>query len=191
MRPRTEIAAAQVKAVRRAMRLAPNKSVFQRLQCLWLRAKEDLSTEAIAQTVGLSVSHVRRVWSDFLRGGLAAARGRPKGGRRHQHLTPEQEQALLAPFAQQAQVGQLVTAGAVHRRYQVLVGQRVPHSTVYRLLARQGWRQLQSRPKLLKDNPRARVAFKKTPGQGACRGRWVPPPTATANTLRTKLASSE
>jgi len=29
--------------------------------------------------VGLSVSHVRRVWSEYLRGGLAAGRSRPKG----------------------------------------------------------------------------------------------------------------
>jgi len=51
----------------RAMLAASGKSAFQRLQCLWLRASQDLSTEAIAQTVGLSVSHVRRVWSEYLR----------------------------------------------------------------------------------------------------------------------------
>ena len=98
MRPRTEIPAAQLGAIRRAMLAARNTSTFQRLQCLWLRAKQQLSTEVIAQTVGLSISHVRRVWSDFLRGGLSAAQGRPKGGRHHQHLTAAQEQALLAPL---------------------------------------------------------------------------------------------
>ena len=56
MRPRTEISAAQVGAIHRAMLAAPNKSAFQRLQCLWLRASQELSTEAIAQAVGLSVS---------------------------------------------------------------------------------------------------------------------------------------
>src|ERR1039458_114724 len=86
MRPRTEISAARVGAIHRALLAAPNKSAFQRLQCLWLRASQDLATEAIAQAVGLSVSHVRRVWSDYLRGGLAAAPGRPKGCRRHQKL---------------------------------------------------------------------------------------------------------
>ncbi len=87
------------------MLAAPNNSAFQRLQCLWLRAKEDLSTEAIARTVGLSVSHVRRVWSDYLRGGLAAGQGRPKGGRRHQNLTLAQERALLQPLHEQARRG--------------------------------------------------------------------------------------
>ena len=46
------------------MLAAPNKSAFQRLQCLWLRASQELSTEAIARAAGLSVSHVRRVWSN-------------------------------------------------------------------------------------------------------------------------------
>jgi len=61
MCPRSEIPAVQVGAICRAMLAAPNKSRFQRLQCLWLRAQQDLPTEAIDQTVGLSVSHVRRV----------------------------------------------------------------------------------------------------------------------------------
>jgi len=176
MRPRTPIAPGQVGAIRRAMLAAPNKSAFQRLQCLWLRAKEDLSTEAIAQTVGLSVSHVRRVWSDYLGGGLVAAQGRRKGGRRHQNLTVAQEQAVLAPWQQQAQAGRLVTARGIKTCYQTTLGRPVPDSTVYRLLARHLWRRVQPRPKHPKDNPRARAAFKKTPGQSGRGGGWAPAP---------------
>ena len=54
MRPRTEIPAGQVGMIRRAMPATSNKSSFQRLQCLWLRARQDLSTDAIAQTVAPS-----------------------------------------------------------------------------------------------------------------------------------------
>jgi transposase len=181
MRPRTEISAAQVGTIRRAMLAARNKSCFQRLQCLWLRAKEDLSTEAIAQTVGLSVSHVRRVWSDYLRAGLAGAQGRPKGGRRHQNLTLVQERAFLAPWQQAAQKGRLVTARGIKVRYESRVGRAVPDSTVYRLLARHRWRQVLPRPKHPKDNPSARAAFKKTSGQSG-RGRgWTPAPAVTAD----------
>ena len=50
MGPRIKITAAQVGAIHRAMLAAPGKSAFQRLQCLWLRASQDLSTEAIADT---------------------------------------------------------------------------------------------------------------------------------------------
>jgi transposase len=152
---------------------ARNTSTFRRLQCLWLRGQQDLATDAIAQTVGLSVSHVRRVWSDYLRGGLAAAQGRPKGGRRHQNLTVTQEQALLAPLHQQAQAGDLVTVARIKRRYQARLGHAVPDSTVYRVLARHQWRQVQPRPKHPREDPRAHRAFEKTPGQSGRRGGWA------------------
>ena len=160
MRPRTEIPAAAVGAIRRAMLAAPRPSGFQRLQCLWLRARQDLATEAIARTVGLSVSHVRRVWSDYLRGGLAAAQGRPKGGRRHQNFTVTQERALLQPLHHQAQAGQLITVRSLKARYETQVGHAVSDSTVYRLLARHQWRRVSPRPKHPKDNPATRAAFR-------------------------------
>lgn len=181
MRPRTEIPAAQVGAIRRAMLATAKTSAFQRLQCLWLRARQDLATEAIAQTVGLSVSHVRRVWSDYLRGGLAAAQGRPKGGRRHQNLTVNQERGLLAPLHQEARTGRLITAHGLKARYETRVGHAVPDSTVYRLLARHQWRQVMARPKHPKDNPAARAAFKKTSGQGGRRSGWAPAAAAAAD----------
>ena len=174
MRPRTEIPAAAVGAIRRAMLAAARTSTFQRLQCLWLRAGQDLSTEAIAQTVGLSVSHVRRVWSDYLRGGLAAGQGQPKGGRRHQNLTLAQEQAVLAPLKKEAQAGQLITARNLKARYEARVGHTVPDSTVYRLLARHQWRRVSPRPKHPKDNPAARAAFKKTSDPSGRRGGGTP-----------------
>ena len=114
---------------------------------------KDLSTEAIAQAVGLSVSHVRRVWSEYLRGGLAAGQGRPKGGRRHQNLTLAQERAVLVPLRQEAQAGKLVTARSIKAHYQNTLGRAVPDSTVCRLLARHQWRRVQPRPKHPKDNP--------------------------------------
>ena len=101
----------------------------------------------------------------FLRGGLADAQGRPKGGRRHQNLTLAQERSLLQPLHEQARTGRLVTARSLKLRYETRVGRAVPDSTVYRLLARHQWRQVQPRPKHPKDNPSARAAFKKTPGQ--------------------------
>jgi len=156
------------------MLAAVRTSTFQRLQCLWLRARQDLATEAIAQAVGLSVSHVRRVWSEYLRGGRAAAQGRPKGGRRHQNLTVAQERSRLQPLHQPAQAGQLITARRLKARSETQVGHAVPDSTIYRLLARHQWRRVSPRPKHPKDNPAARAAFKKTSGPSGRRGGWAP-----------------
>jgi transposase len=128
--------------------------------------------------VGLSVSHVRRVWSEYLRGGLAAGRGRPKGGRRHQNLSLAQERAVLAPWQRQAQRGKRVTARRIKADYEQRLGRAVPDSTVCRLLARHRWRRVAPRPKHPKDRPAARVAFKKTPGQSGRAGGWTPAATA-------------
>ena len=184
MRPRTEIPAAQAGAIHRAMLLARSKSAFQRLQCLWLRASQDLATEAIAQAVGLSVSHVRRVWSEYLQGGLAAGQGRPKGGRRHQNLTLAQERAVLVSWQKQARRGGLVQARDIKVDYEQRLGRRVPDSTVCRLLARHQWRRIVPRPKHPKDNPAARAAFKKTSGQSGGGGGWAPAPAVAVDVRR-------
>ena len=84
------------------------------------------------------------------------------------------KESLLAPLHQQAQRGELVTVAKIKLRYQAQVGRSVPDSTVYRVLARHQWRQVQPRPKHPKDNPQARAAFKKTSGQSGRRGGWAP-----------------
>ena len=182
MRPRTEISAAQVGAIHRAMLAAPNKSAFQRLQCLWLRASQELSTEAIAQAVGLSVSHVRRVWSEYLRGGYGGRSGSS------QRRTPSSK-PNLGPRT--GRVGSSATASQT-RRDRLRPGaskwtmsnawdEGCPDSTVCRLLARHQWRRVTPRPKHPKDNPAARAAFKKTSGQSGRRGGWAPAPAIAAD----------
>lgn len=175
MRPRTPFTQKQVLSIQKAMQQARNRSAFQRLQCLWLRAQQERSTAEIANIVGFSESHVRRVWSEYLRGGLEAAEGRPKGGRRHQNLTVEQERALLKPFVDHAVQGRALTARHIKRSYEDRVGKPVPDSTVCRLLARQGWRRVQPRPKHPRRDPKAQATFKKTPAAGSRRGGFLPP----------------
>jgi transposase len=175
MRPRTKFTPKQVQAIQLAMQQARNRSAFQRLQCLWLRTQQEWSTIQIAGIVGFSESHVRRVWSEYLRCGLKAAEGKPKGGRRHQHLTADQESALLKPFVGQAMQGRALTARDIKRSYEERVGKTVPESTVCRLLARHGWRRVQPRPKHPRRNKKAQAAFKKTPATGPRRGGFLPP----------------
>lgn len=78
---------------------------------------------------------MRRVWSEYLRGGLVAAHGKPKGGRRHAHLSVAQERAVLRPLEQQAHTGRVVTARRIKTRYEDRVGHGMPDATIYRLLA--------------------------------------------------------
>ena len=181
MRLRTKISGSHAGAIRRAMLAAPNRSTFQRLQCLWLRVRRDLSAEAIAQTVGLSTSHVRRIWSDYLRNGLAGGQGRPKGGRRHAYWTVEQERALLAPIRRAAERGKPVTVQNIQRRFENKLGRAVTPSTVYRLLARHQWRRL--------GNHHQESTSLKTPHRRNGRSRWAPPGSLCACCLSNKCTS--
>jgi len=98
--------------------------------------------EDIARAVGVSLSTVHRVIATYKQAGVAAIETPGKGGRRHQHLTLEQERAFLQPFLARAARGELATAAEIQRAFEEEAKQPVAKSTIYRLLDRHGWRQL-------------------------------------------------
>jgi len=81
----------------------------------------------------------------FRRRGEAALIGVGRGGRRHQNLTVVQEDELLRPFLEQAASGGILEVSPIKAAYERTVGHGVPRSTIYRLLARHGWRKLAPR----------------------------------------------
>ena len=87
--------------------------------------------------------------------------GRPCGGRRHAYLTPEEEDALLAPFLAEAEAGGVLVAGPIQAAYEARVGKAVPPSTIYRLLARHGWRKVAPRRRHPEQQDGVQEAFKR------------------------------
>lgn len=151
-----------------AERLAPllpqvkTKAVYQRFQCVWLRATLHLSAPQIAQALGWQPQSVRQLQSDYAREGEAVLWGKPTGGRRHAHFTVEQEKALLAPFLERAQAGGVLVVAPVQAAYEKALGRSVHPSVVYRALHRQGWRKVVPRPRHPKASEEVREAFKKS-----------------------------
>jgi transposase len=141
---------------------AATKAGYQRVQAVWLRAALSLSAPQIAQALGWQAQSVRQVHSEYFRHGEAVLRDKPKGGRRHENLTRQQEQELLAPFLAQAQAGGVLVVAPVQTAYEQAVGRPVHSSVVYRALHRQGWRKVTPRPKHPKASEEAREAFKKS-----------------------------
>jgi putative transposase len=122
---------------------------MQREQRFWCRRRWEIiyqaltaprKAEDIAKTVGASLATVHQVISTYKRGGVAAIETPGKGGRRHQHLTLEQERAFLQPFLARAAQGEMVTVAEVQQAYEEETKQPVAPSTIYRLLNRHGWR---------------------------------------------------
>ncbi len=105
---------------------------------------------------------VHQVIASYNRAGVAAVETSGKGGRRHQYMSREEEQAFLAPFFSRAERGEIATAGEIQRAFEAQVGHEVHKSTISRLLQRHGWRKPVPRPVHPKANPEAQEQFKKT-----------------------------
>ena len=155
----------------RLLRNAPSQTDYQRALCLWLRAALDLPAAQVATALGWHIGSVYNLPSRYLHDGSATLVGIGRGGRRQALLTEEQEAQLLSMFASFAGQGGVVEAGVLRRAYEEKVGAKVAKSTVYRLLARQGWRNLVPRPYHPDASREQQQAFKKS-----CVGGCAPKP---------------
>jgi transposase len=152
------------------LKQAGSRAEYQRIQCVLIRATLGSSAAQIAQLLGWSTATVHVLHSRWAREGDAIFDVRPRGGRRHQYLSPEQEAELLAPFVARADAGGMLTVSEIQQAYQDRAGKAVAASTIYRLLQRHGWRKLVPRPRHPKADVAAQAAFKKTPPRGTQRG---------------------
>jgi transposase len=117
--------------------------------------------EEIALHTGVSATTVHRVISTYNRLGPPALETPGKGGRRHEYLSVPEEPAFLAPFFAQAESGEIATVAQIQRVFEAKVGHTVDDSTIYRLLARHGWRKLMPRPRHHQADPQAQEQCKK------------------------------
>lgn len=131
------------------------------MQCVWLRAKLDLSVDQISIAVGLKKSTVSQMQSRFLRKGSSILKKKKRGGRYHQNLSIEQEKNLLSQFNLTAEQGHMLVISEVQAAYEKKVGHKVPPSTVYRMLKRHGWRKVAPRPRHPKTDDKKQQEFKK------------------------------
>jgi transposase len=161
MRKQTPLAEDAVERVGVLLARTRTKADFRRVQCVWLRGKLGLSNEEIAVAVGWSSNTVRAWHSRYLRHGEDVLVGAGRGGRRHCYLKPDEEAAFLQGFLEQAERGGILVVGEIKAAYEQAVGHAVPKSTVYRMLARHGWRKIAPRPRHPKGDPAAQDAFKK------------------------------
>jgi transposase len=153
------------------LKRAGSHAEYQRIQCVLIRATLGSSAAQIAQLLGWSTATVHVLHSRWAKEGDAIFDLRGRGGRRHQHLSVEREQALLAPFVKRAEAGGMLNVSEIQQAYEEQTGVQVAPSTVYRLLDRHGWRKVVPRPRHPKADVAAQAAFKKTAPRGTPRGR--------------------
>ena len=163
MRPQRPISEKARESLEELLKETRTKSDFRRVQCIWLRAAFAMSSDEVALAVGFSPATVKKLWSQYFSGGEEIMIGQGRGGRRRANLSLEEEQKLLVDFFDKAESGEVLVVNEVKAAYEKAVGRTVPKSTVYRMLARHGWRKIAPRPRHPKADPQKMVAFKKTP----------------------------
>ena len=141
------------------LKQASSHAEYQRIQCVLIRATLGSSAAQIAQLLGWSTATVHVLHSRWAKEGDAVFDVRGRGGRRHQYLSPEQEQEVLAPFVERAQAGGMLSVTEIQRAYEDQSGKAVAPSTIYRLLDRHGWRKVVPRPRHPKADLAAQTAL--------------------------------
>ncbi|MDR0441359.1 MAG: hypothetical protein LBI59_10355 [Candidatus Accumulibacter sp.] len=128
------------------LKKAKSREECQRIQCVLMRMTQGMRAKEVAQQVGWSVATVHIFQSRWAREGDEVFEVGKRGGRRREYLSREEEMSFLEPFFEQAKAGHRIATKEIWRAYEERVGRPVVASTVYRLLARSGWKK--TRPQI-------------------------------------------
>jgi len=128
---------------------------------IWNALVDPRPASEIAIHTNVSVSMVHSVVSRYNRFGPKAIEGHEHGIRRRCYLSKEQEAEFLKPFLEIAPRGEICVAGRIRQALEELLGHEVHHSTVYRMLHRNGWREIVPRPAHPEAKKETQEAFKK------------------------------
>jgi transposase len=161
MRKPTPLPSDLKKPLKRLLKKAKTKSQFQRVQCIWLRASLGLSSTDVALALGWSTSAVRHLQARYLKEGETVLGTSKRGGRYRANMTTDEESAFLASFLKKSARGEILIVSEIKSAYEKIVEHEVPKSTIYRILARHGWRKVAPRPYHPKTDTFVQEEFKK------------------------------
>jgi len=151
-----------INEIAKAMKVCVNPGKYRRIQCVHLGLLyPDMSAREIGEIMLYSERRVKAIHANYRKAGLAGLEDF-RGGRYRQYLTIEEEKKFLEPFIEQSKTGSLVVIGKIKTAYEDLVGKEVAESTIYRLLARHGFRKIVPYKRHKKADIEVQEAFKKT-----------------------------
>ena len=119
-----EISQSQLQVIEAARKKNRNKNVERRLYVLVMR-EEGKSLEEISKKTGYHISTASKLISRYMREGIRAiTENHYKGNRRN--MSFEEEAAILAPFIERAERGEMVDIKEIAAAYQ----NAVPHKVI-------------------------------------------------------------
>ena len=137
------ISQSQLVEIETARKKNRNKSIERRLYVLVMRA-EGKSLEEISERTGYHISTASKLIARYMRDGISAiAENHYKGNRRN--MSFEEEAAILAPFIERAERGEMVDIKEIAAAYQKAVPHKISDTQIYYVLHRHGWRKIMPR----------------------------------------------
>jgi transposase len=161
MRTPTLISMESIELLKGLLETTKTKADYQRVLCIWLRARFHMPSHEVAEAIGYADGTVRRIQARYLQEGESSLFGKGRGGRRYGNMSIGQETAFLSQFVEEAKAGGVIVVREIKSAYEKAIGRKVPKSTVYRMLDRHGWRKIAPRPRHPKTDIKAQEAFKK------------------------------
>ena len=117
----------------------------KRLYALELRAAGKSAAE-VATATDFHPAYISQLTAKYRKGGIEAISGNHYGGN-HRNMAQEEELALLKPFREEAEKGQIVEVSAIKASYEQALGHAIGGSQIYYVLRRNGWRKVMPRSK--------------------------------------------
>ena len=191
-RPRRPFPAGSGAMAKDLMNSCKDQATFRRLQAVYLAAENDLSNQEIAKVTSMSINTVRMLHVRARRDGVSSLLKQPKGGRYRQHLAPTAESEVLKQVLPEASNGGMVVVSHIKAALESAAGRTYHLHSVYRLLARHGWRKISPRRQHPSHDPAVAATFQKS-GRISSRSFSKKPHNADApgaSTSRTKPASA-
>ena len=137
------ISQSQLVEIETARKRNRNKNIERRLYVLVMRA-EGKSLEEISEKTGYHISTASKLIARYMRDGISAiAENHYKGNRRN--MSFEEEAAILVPFIERAERGEMVDIKEIAAAYQKAVPHKISDTQIYYVLHRHGWRKIMPR----------------------------------------------
>lgn len=142
---RYKFSEAEIQEIEQVRAKNKDKRVEARLKALELRAK-GASLQEVSNATSLKTSTVTLLVRKYRANGISALSGSHYRGNRR-NMSIEEEAAILAPFKERAERGELVSIKEIAAAYQAAVDHHVSDTQIYYVLHRHGWRKVMPRSK--------------------------------------------
>ena len=121
-----------------------------------------MSLEKTAEAIGVSLGWACQLRNRFIKEGkVLGADKPPRGGRRRENMTIEEEKEFLLPFFEKAKSGGILVVNDIKNAMDSRLGRQVALASAYNLLHRHGWRKLAPDKRHPKSDVEIQEAWKK------------------------------